>query len=302
MTFDRNLTYYLEKAQMSEYTLARLIGVDVEEVFKWEKNQRKPDAQTLHFIACALNIPDENLTDPGALPEKPPAKEEVKHEHAAFDGGVLGQPEGIYGTSDKESKAASASTTMAATTSATAAKPASKPMSKPVFASDSENTLWRGSSKHVNQAGAVRNVFIIIFFFIFAMIVFGNVLPDAAGVLVVALIIALIVNSKKTGKTISKEYKLTDRKIRISTDGSEYTIPLSDVAGIRIVGEDADGKGSIIINVLGQPEIKTLPTVDSAKPISVIYDIKSVRHVFSLINEAYYSDKKRRESINENKF
>lgn len=282
---------------MSEYTLARLIGVDVEEVFKWKKNQRKPDTQTLHFIACALNIPDEALTDPGPLPEKPPAKAEVKHEHAAFDGGVLGQPEGIYGTSDKDRK--TISTTVSPTVSPSAA---AKPVSKPVFASDSENTLWRGSSKHVYNGNAARNVFLLIFFFIIGLIFISSFAPDASGILVVAFIIALVVNSKKSRKTFSKEYRLTDRNIRIITDGTDYTIQLASVSGIRIVGEDANGKGSIIINVIGQPEIKTLPVVDSAKPISVIYNVNSVRHVFSLINEAYYSDKKRRESIKEKNF
>lgn len=99
MKISQNIRYYREKIEMSEYTLARLIDVDVSRVNAWEKGTQKPDASELHFIACALNIDDGVLTDPGPLPEKPPKKEEIKHDHAAFDGGVLGQPEGIYGSS-----------------------------------------------------------------------------------------------------------------------------------------------------------------------------------------------------------
>lgn len=101
MKLHQNIKHYREVSEMSEHTLARLLGVSTDTVLKWEKGSLRPDDEELHFIACALNVEDDVLTDPGPLPQKSPAKVEVKHDHPAFDGGVLGQPEGIYGTTEE---------------------------------------------------------------------------------------------------------------------------------------------------------------------------------------------------------
>lgn len=218
MKLYQNMRFYRKQISMSEYTLARLIGVDVEKVRSWEKGSSRPGATDLHFIACALNIDDSVLTDPGPLPEVKPARVEIKHEHAAFDGGVLGQPEGIYGTTEKNHNQTGESARTAqnsipqpviSSTSATetetkpaAAVPEVKkvPVYPPVFASDLKNkedkekksgtypagpaggqmgnTVWNGKPMQMKKNAQVVSTVCIVIAIIFLFAGFGTLAEE----------------------------------------------------------------------------------------------------------------------------
>lgn len=323
MKFYQNMKYYREQASMSEYTLARLIGVDVEKINAWERGSQKPDAATIHFIACALNVDDAVLTDPGPLPEKKPERAEVKHEHPAFDGGVLGQPEGIYGSSkpepekdrigvriEKDDSASRVSATDGKKNSLSAAEQARL---HPVFASDRKKKdstastgdfhIWAGKP-HEEKGGSGNRIFLIVLAFIFFIVFCAN-LSDGESIAFPLIVLGIVViwfsvfsKKEKEYKRIvrSTDYYLTDRKIVISTPKTELNVSFDIIKGIRIVNEKQDTKrGTIIIDTFGKEKITTVPKISEDNPEAILYNVSDVRDVFQKINAAYRNYQKSKE-------
>lgn len=357
MLLHQNIRYYMEKTEMSDHTLARLLRVDEQTVMKWKNGVLRPDDENLHFLACALNISDKVLTDPGPLPDEKPVKPEIVHDHAAFDGGVLGQPEGIYGTSkispedreramrekEKRERALNEEKKIKAAEESEKAKAVRDAIEKGnktpqiyketssylpstsvpsvtgvrqdaktdvIREDDPEITLWTGMTSVRNTAknnSGLKTFLLIIGVFIFINIVFSvdstlNV-PIFISVLFFFFISSLISQKQQktnlSAKNFDIQYRLTNQNITVKIlGGGGLSIPLRSISGIKLVNETAEGKGSIIINVIGKEPMKELPKITDESPVSVFYDIPNARKVFDQINNAYYADKKKWKIMN----
>ena len=325
MKLNQNIRFYREQIDMSEYTLARLIGVDVEKVRAWEKGTAKPAPGDMHFIACALNIDDGRLTDPGPLPEKKQVREEVKHDHAAFDGGVLGQPEGIYGTGKPQQEPDRARMELPKDTSVS--KTAENPLKTgyipqneksaaaaeqaklhPTFASEKikaspsemEYVIWNGKPRASGGTSA-STVFLILisvvlFLFFIGTAADGNF--SAAILIVIGIFIFVAIRLSKREKRMKEilrgtDYRVSDRRVVITTAKAEVSVNYDQLRAVRIVNEQQETqRGTIIFDVLGAQKIVEVPKMSEDAPATVFYNIDDVRGVFKKINSAYNAYKK----------
>lgn len=329
MKLSDNIRYYRARASMSEETLARLLGVDVKVVKRWESGSLKPDGSELHFIACALDVEDGALT--GAIPrpsEKLPAEE---HDHAAFDGGVLGQPDGIYGESEKSGDAptenktdtavpptANASGSSGASGGALGAGTAGTDSSvyRAVPSQDmavkmkfGDRLLWRGKPSSLpagkNGKSSVFGLFIALGIMMFVMISIlnstsaGSAMPVMIVLFIWGIFLFMIIRNILRPYTMRRytEYYVTSSEIIVVSDtrnGEHVTrMRIRDIAQMRIVNERPGGAGTLFfsLTVIRATNV-TLPPMNYQQPAPVFYDIENVRAVRDIVSDAYSALKK----------